>query len=278
MRGAAARVNAAPVKTAPASVAIVAPGGALSFTDSHSPAVPSSATSATVAACHEGSRLVHRRTVAAGTTTSAETSSAPSAVSADGHHQRDEREEHGVDRCAPHSQRSRGARIEAARQPCATEQQGGSHCGGACPAGDRQVARLDQQQAAEQQRLDAGPRREHVACEDHPQRQHAGERERSRDVRAEAVAPSERGDHQRERACGRERAQRGGKAQAVGEHQSRERGGADGVGVKGQAPQHDPAAEHAGARGEQQHLRQAALDVGQLERRGQGVHAARYIR
>ena len=48
--------------------------------------------------------------------------------------------------------------------------------------------------------------------------------------------------------------------------------------IEGEAAQDDPAPEHAGAGGQQQQLGQPALDVGQLEGRGEGVHGAVYIR
>lgn len=72
----------ATTKTAPPIVAIVAPGGAFVRTDSHTPATPSAAVSATVASCHERIRLVHSRVVTAGMTSSAVASRAPTAASA----------------------------------------------------------------------------------------------------------------------------------------------------------------------------------------------------
>jgi hypothetical protein len=77
---ASARAAAAITKTPPASTAIAAPGGAFHSTDSQSPATPSAATSRTVAICHPGMRRIHRRVVAAGTTSSAAASNAPAAV------------------------------------------------------------------------------------------------------------------------------------------------------------------------------------------------------
>ena len=58
------------------------PGGVLTCTDSHSPATPSRATSATVASCHGRRRVQTSRVVAAGTTSSAVASSAPRVESA----------------------------------------------------------------------------------------------------------------------------------------------------------------------------------------------------
>ena len=57
------------------------PGGAFSSKLSHSPPTPSTAASATVAACQATSRSVNRRVVAAGTTISVVASSAPTADS-----------------------------------------------------------------------------------------------------------------------------------------------------------------------------------------------------
>src|SRR4029453_2267123 len=55
-------------KTAAESTAIVAPGGAFVFPETHSPMVPSSAVSKTVPARHGTRRLLQIRTVAAGVT------------------------------------------------------------------------------------------------------------------------------------------------------------------------------------------------------------------
>ena len=95
---------------------------------------------------------------------------------------------------------------------------------------------------------------------------------RRRGVGPEALPAGERGDQERE--CGRcsQRAQRGGEAEAVREHQSGEGGATDRVGVEGEAAQHDPAAEDPGADREQQHLGHSALDVGQVEGGRQGIH------
>ncbi len=59
---------------------MVGPGGAFSSTESHRPAMPCAAASATDASRQIPSRCVHKRTVAAGTTKSAVASSAPIAV------------------------------------------------------------------------------------------------------------------------------------------------------------------------------------------------------
>ena len=64
-------------KIAPLSVAIVAPGGALVFTESQRPTVPSAAASRTLPICQESIRLANSRTVAAGATKIAATSRAP---------------------------------------------------------------------------------------------------------------------------------------------------------------------------------------------------------
>ncbi len=58
------------------------PGGALTSTDSQRPATPSTATSATVVSCQVRNRVHTSRVVAAGTTSSAVASSAPSVDSA----------------------------------------------------------------------------------------------------------------------------------------------------------------------------------------------------
>ncbi len=58
-RAASTRAAATTAKTPPASTAIAGPGGALACTDSHSPATPSTATSATVASCHGPQARAH---------------------------------------------------------------------------------------------------------------------------------------------------------------------------------------------------------------------------
>ncbi len=63
-------------------MAIVAPGGALVFTESQRPTVPSAAASTTAPICQEAIRFANSRTVAAGATNSAATSSAPITLSA----------------------------------------------------------------------------------------------------------------------------------------------------------------------------------------------------
>ena len=63
-------------------------------------------------------------------------------------------------------------------------------------------------------------------------------------------------------------------AEAVGEDQPGEGGGADRVREEGEAAQHDPGPEQAGGDGQDQDLEQAALDEGELERVEQSTAGA----
>ena len=128
----------------------------------------------------------------------------------------------------------------------------------------RDVAAVDQQQAAEQQRLDVRARAEDVAGEDHAGRERAGEDERHDRVLPRAP-PAERRDADGEEDRGSEGPQRRREAEPVGQDQSRKGGGADGVREEGEAAQHDPGAEQTGGDRQDQDLDQAALDEGKLE-------------
>ncbi len=119
--------------------------------------------------------------------------------------------------------------------------------------GECQVAAVDKEQAAEQQRLDVRARAEDVAGEDHAPGKAADEDQGNDGVLAGAPAAQSRGAH-REGDRGAEGTQRRGEAQAVRQDQPRKGGGADRVGEESQPPQHDPGAEQAGGDGEDQHL------------------------
>ena len=164
------------------------PGGALTCTDSHSPAIPSRATRATVASCHGRRREQTRRVVAAGTTSSAVASSAPERRERRDRHERHQREQDDVGRRRAGAEGPRGARVEPRRQPALLEHQpAGEHDRGA-DGGEGPVARVDEQQAAEQQRLDVARGVEDVAGEDHADGQRGDEDERRERVVAVARA------------------------------------------------------------------------------------------
>ena len=260
--------------TAPESVAIVAPGGAFSSTDSTSPAIPSTATSATVIACHGARRLVQRRTVAAGTTTSAATSSAPSADSAATTTSATSASSTPSNSRPPHAQRTgrRRGRTRVASH-CPPERQGRRERAGACDARQHQVARLDQQQAAEQQRLHSGAGLEHVAGQDHPERQHSGEADAVVASGPRRSRPASAATRSANAAAAPSAPERGGEAEPVGEHEAGEGGACRPHGSRRRG-----RAARSSSRGSRRRPRAAASPpaprwtYGQVEGGRQGVH------
>ena len=244
------------------------PGGVLTCTDSHSPATPSTATSATVASCHGRSRVQTSRVVAAGTTSSAVASSAPSveraatATSATSARS-------AMSGAAERAPRARAdARIEARRQPALLEHEPAHHHDRRADGGEGVVAAVDEQQAAEEQRLDAAGRVKDVAGEDHADGQRRDEDECGQRVVAvaRALAAGEQADGQGHQGGGRAGAEDGREAEPVGQDEPREGGGADRVGVEGQPAQDDPRADEPAGHGEDQHLDDPVLHEGQLKR------------
>ena len=160
------------------------------------------------------------------------------------------------------------ARVESRRQPALLEHEPAGDDAHGADGGEGVVAAVDEQQAAEEQRLDAARGVEDVAGEDHADRQRGDEDERGERVVAvaRALAAREQADGDRHEGRRRAGAEDGGEPQAVGEHEPGKRGGADGVRVEGQPAQHDPRADEARGHGEDQHLDDPVLDEGQLER------------
>ena len=167
---------AATAKTPPASTAIAGPGGAFSSTDSHSPAIPSTATRTTVAICHGGIRCVHSLVVAAGTTSSAAGEGARRGEDRHGP-QRDQGQEDQIRKDSGYAERPGALGVESRRQPTAAEQQVRRQNNHAESAGEDQVARLQHEQAPEQERLDVRPRMKDVGSQDHAQRQRPHQRQ-----------------------------------------------------------------------------------------------------
>jgi len=255
------------VKTAPPRTAIAAPGGAFVLTESQRPTTPSPAASSTAPACQTGSLLVSNRTVAAGTTKRAVARSAPIAARAETTLSaiRPRRTASGSGDRNPRAGAVSGSKpVASHRRPSRSEP--ARHCG-ACGGGEDDVAPVDQQEAAEEQRLDVGAGVEDVAREDDPEREGADEHQRRQAVVAAAPRRREPLDAQgEERGC-RKCPERGREAQAVGEHEARERRGCHRVRVEREPAHHDPGAEEAGSDGQQEHLEHAPLDEGVVKRR-----------
>ncbi len=149
--GRRSRTAATTAKTAPASTEIAAPGGTFHSTDSQSPTTPSPATSATEPSCQGRSRRVTSLTVAAGTTKSAVTSSAPIAGSAETTPARS-----ATSRIASGTaERIPSALALPASNPIASQRrpsaQARSEHDRARERREHEVARPDQEQAAEEQ-------------------------------------------------------------------------------------------------------------------------------
>ena len=156
-------------------------------------------------------------------------------------------------------------RVEAGGEPALPEQQRGDNGRHRRDGGEGDVAVVDQQQAAEEQRLDVRAGAEDVAGEDHPGGEAADEDDRHGAVAPPLVAASEQRGAGGEDDRGAESAQRRREAQPVSQDQPGEGRGADRVREEGEAAQDDPGAEQAGGHGQDQDLDQPALDEGQLE-------------
>ena len=218
--------------------------------------MPSPATSATEPSCQGRSRRVRSRTVAAGTTKSAVTSSAPIAGSAETTPSAISDEQDRVRDRRADPERPRAARVEARSRASGARGAGSPPSTTALASGrEHEVARPDQQQAAEEQRVDARARVEDVAGEDHPERERADEHERGEAVVAAAPAAREPLHPEREHERGRERAERRREAEAVREHEAREGRGPGRVREEREPAQHDPRAEQPRADREQQRPR-----------------------
>ena len=153
--------------------------------------MPSAATRATLASCQVSIRSAKRRAVSAGTTKSAVTSSAPTTESAAvvASAIRPSRATSRPRLVRPAPPRRTG--VEAAREPAMAEQQAGDQGRAGGDGGERDVAAVDQQQAAEEQGLDVGAGAEDVAGEDHPGGEAADEDDRDGAVAALLVAAAE---------------------------------------------------------------------------------------
>ena len=250
---------------APASTAIVAPGGAFVFTDSHSPTVPSTAASATVPARQAGRRSVQMRTVAAGLDEQRRDE------------QRSQRRERGTITSAIRTSSNASGSATARRARCAApgsnpvtsqarpRRRGRHHRAARSP---RRRSRGRAARSATGCRTAASRRStrvEHVAGEDHAERERAGQDERRQAVVAAApAAPRAARGRPRTRAPRRARPIGAAKprpppARAPGKRRP------DRVRVEGQAAQDDPGPEDPGPDREQQHLEQPALDELKLE-------------
>ena len=231
-------------KTRPEITAIVDPGGALVSTESQMPPTPSSAVRATEPICHGRSLRVHRRTVAAGTTISADAGGRPPRRGPRSSRRRPGRE--GRDRAPRSAGRWPEHRRDRTRSPAtagrARRSPQGQRRG---DAGEDQVAGVDHEEAPEEEGLDAGGRPEDVTREDHPDRQAAGEDDRGEAVVAGPTAARERPHADREDHRRAECPQHRREAQPVGQHESREGRRADRVGEEGETPKDDPCAQEA---------------------------------
>ena len=131
--------------------------------------------------------------------------------------------------------------------------------------GEPEVARLQRDQRAEQQAVDARAGVVDVAGEDHADRQRGDEQQPDRGVRVDPARALQALEHAAEADRAHQRGQLGRDAPRSGDDQPREGRGADRVRVERQPPQHDPGPEHAGDHRQQQDLDDPALDVGRRE-------------
>ncbi len=265
---ASARAAATRAKTAPATTAIVAPGGASVLTESQS---PTRALERRPGRRWRAARLrirrAKRRAVTAGTTKSAATSSAPTTESAAvvASAIRPSRATSRARGAGPERRRPRRGRSRppaSGGRPAALASSGRA----GRDRGEGDVAAVDQQQAAEEQGLDVGAGAEDVAGEDHAGGEAADEDDRDDAVASLLVAAGRAAESPALKTTrGAEGAERRREAEPVGEHQPGEGRGADRVREEGEPAQDDPGAEQPGRDGEDQDLDQAALDEGQLE-------------
>ena len=120
-------------------------------------------------------------------------------------------------------------RVEAERQPALAEQQRDGQGQTSRDPRQDQVAAVDQQQTAEEQRLDVGAGAEDVAGEDRTGGEAANQDDRHGAVGRLLLAATEQSAAGTEDDRGAEGPQRCGEAKSVGQHQAREGGGADRV-------------------------------------------------
>ena len=256
--------------------ATVGPGGVLSSTDSHSPAMPWAAASATEPSCHTGRRSVHSRTVAAGTTNSEVASSAPMAVS-------DATTANATSTSSAASgscERRPMARAAAGSKPRASQRGPSVSVAAiaaalAAPASTRSRVPVSSRLPKSSEST-LPPEWKTSLAEHDAARERRDEHERREAVVPGARAPREALDAEREDERRRERAERRREAEAVGQHEAGERRRADGVGVERQPAHDDPRAEQARRAREQQHLEHAALHELQLKRIEHGEESNRY--
>ncbi len=183
------------------------------------------------------------------------------------HAKRNQDEQDRVRRRRADPERPCAARIEADREPASPEEGArGQHdrAGEGC---EDEIAPADQQQAAEQERVDARARIEDVAGENHPECESTDEHERGEAVVPASAATREPLDPERECEGGGERAKRRREAEAVREHEPGEGRRPDGVREECEPAQDDPRAEQPCPKREQHDLDQATLDECVLERR-----------
>ena len=141
--------------------------------------------------------------------------------------QRDQPQQGSVEQpCLPAAAPGRG-RFEALRQPALADQRGRGQRRDGGEGGEGDVTTADQEQAAEQQRLDVGAGTEDVAGEDHPGGETADKDERDHAVPPLVATPAEDCIAGSEGDRSAEGAERRREAEPVGEHQPREGGGAD---------------------------------------------------
>ena len=116
------------------------------------------ATRTTVAICHAGIRCVHSLVVAAGT--HEQRGSEQGARRGEDRHgpKRDQSQEDQIRKDSGYAERPGALGVESRRQPTAAEQQVRRQNNHAESAGEDQVARLQHEQAPEQERLDVRPR------------------------------------------------------------------------------------------------------------------------
>ena len=229
----------------PPSTATVGPGGVFSSTESHRPAMPWAAASATDAELPDGQALRpqphrgRRHDEQRGREQRADRRERGD------DRERDEHEQERVGQLRAQAHRARRGRVEAAREPARPEHERRDDGSGAGQAREHEIARARQQQAPEQQRVDVAAGVEDVAREHDAAGQRSDEHERGQAVVARARPAREALDAEREHERRGERAERRREAEAVGQHEAGEGRRADRVGVEREAAHHDPRAEQA---------------------------------
>ena len=169
-------------------------------------------------------------------------------------------------RLEPAGERALALGVEAMGDPVMSGDDGCEERRGGDGPGQRQIGPVDEQQAPEQQGVERRRRVEDVAREDHAEREHPDEDHGDLGSPIVGASAGEQGDKQGERGRRAKRAEGGGEAKPFREDEPGEGGCPNRVGVKGEAAQDDPGPDQPRADGEQEHLGQAALDEGQVER------------